>query len=550
MLSKLTNTTLYRVQPLLLTVFGVSACQNLFFLLLPLQLKAAGHETAPIGLAMSFYAFGAILSGLFGAKVIAYIGHIRAFSLMSALMILVAGLHSFYDNIWLTGLLRAIGGFALITNFITLESWLNVATDQSNRARTFSIYQICVGIGGVSAPFILNSFALSDPRLFGLVGIFLSVSVIIMCLTMLPVPKLSEKTNPLPFKELWQCSPSGTMSCFCAGLLTSVSVSLIAIYAIEKDVEGLSLSLILSSVVLGGFITQYPTGWFADRFDKRTVASVLMGIGSITNGLIILDSQWPLPLPLLIVAFLISGGSAAALFPLAVTQVFDHIDPSDAVRATGTLQITLGIGGFIGPVLAGSVMDLFGAVSLFYYIGAVHIFVMMFLLIRRIFVRQERLEPTFPFQVTTEPTTMCRTGLDPRADYSISDVGDPALKLLVLALAQNPPDPTILIQSALENGFLEPIDIAVHLVLALPKNSDQLIGILVSLYPDKRIEIAQSLYELILLRKRRINELVKEGLCFGATDEEQKAIHLMIQEAMDSVDEQPLNLTDLYSQTV
>ena len=535
MFLKLTNTTLYRVQPLLLTVFGISACQNLFFLLLPLQLKATGHETAAIGLAMSFYAFGAIFAGLFGAKVIGYVGHIRAFSLMSAIMVVVAGLHSFYDNIWLTGILRGVAGFALITNFITLESWLNVVTDKSNRAKTFSIYQICVGIGGVSAPFVLSSFALSDPRLFGLVGVFLSVSSMIMCLTMLPAPQISGKTNPLPFRELWHYSPSGTVSCFCAGLITSVSVSLITIYATERELQGWALPLVLSSVVLGGFLTQYPTGWFADRFDKRTVASVLMGVGTLANSLIIFDAYWHLPLPALILAFLISGGSAAALFPLAVTQVFDHIDPSDAVRATSTLQIILGIGGFVGPIVAGNVMDLFGSVSLFYYIGIVHVFVMVFLLIRRLFVRQERLEPTFPYQVSTEPTMLCRTGLDPRVDYKLADVGDPTVKLLLLSLAQEPSDPGILIKSALENSHLEPIDIAVHMVLALPKHSDQLIGILVSLYPEKRMAIAESLHELILLRKRRINELVKDGLCLDANEEERAAIHLMIQEAMDKV---------------
>lgn len=535
MYTYLTNTTLYRVQPLLLTVFGISACQNLFFLLLPLQLKASGYETGSIGLAMSFYAFGAILAGLFGAKVIAYVGHIRTFSLMSGVMVTVAALHSFYDSIWLTGLLRAVAGFSLITNFITLESWLNVITDKSNRARTFSIYQICVGIGGISAPFALNSFDLSDPRLFGLVGVFLSISIIIMSVTMLPAPSISEKTNALPFKELWNHSPSGTMSCFCAGLITSVSVSLISLYATERELTGWAFSLVLSSVVLGGLLTQYPTGWFADRFDKRSVASALMAVGTIANSLIILDSQWRLPLPVLTLAFLISGGSAAALFPLAVTQVFDHIDPKDAVRATGTLQITLGLGGFLGPVLAGNLMDLFGTISLFYYIGAVHLFVMIFLMVRKLYVRQERLEPTFPYQVTTEPTTMCRTGLDPRVEYSVADVADSNIKLLLVALAQNPPDPTILIKTALDSARLEPIDIAVHLVLALPKHSDELIGILVSLYPEKRMDIARSLHELILLRKRRINSLVKDGLCLGASEQQQEVIHDMIQGAMDAV---------------
>ena len=535
--TSLTNTTLFRVQPLLLTVFGVSACQNLFFLLLPLQLKAGGHETGPIGWAMSFYAFGAIFAGLFGAKAIAYVGHIRTFALMSAIMVSVSALHSFYGSILLTGLLRAIAGFALITNFITLESWLNVITDKSNRARIFSIYQICVGIGGMSAPFVLNSFELNDPRLFTLVAIFLSVSIIIMSVTRLPAPSISETTSPMGFNTLWNYSPSGTLACFCAGLMTSVSISLVAIYATDRAFTGWVLSMVLSSLVVGGLAFQYPVGWFADRFDKRSVASAVMAIGAVANGVIILETQIDLPITTLIIAFLISGGSAAALFPLAVTQVFDQIDAKDAVRATGTLQITLGLGGFLGPVLGGNMMDYFGSVSLFYFIGLVHFVVIGFLVMRKVFASNAQLPSSTPYQVTAEPQSLLRTGIDPKAEYSIADIGDSNIKILMTALGQNPNDPKFLIQTTLESARLEPMDIAVHLVLAHPKHSDALIGMLVSLYPEKRMDIAQSLYELIILGKRRINALVKEGLCLNASDDERDKIHAMIQEALDSLPE-------------
>jgi len=223
------------------------------------------------------------------------------------------------------------------------------------------------------------------------------------------------------------------------------------------------------------------------------------------------------------------------LFPLAVTQIFDHIDPKDAIRATGTLQVVLGLGGFLGPVIAGQLMDYFNTMSLFYYIAGVHVFVMAFLLIRRLYIRQERLEPSVPYAMTSQQTTLCRTGLDPRTTYNLSDVGDPELKLLLLALAQNPGDPGILIKTALDSARLHPMDIAVHLVMALPKQADQLIAELVTQYPDSRMDIAHSLRDLILLRKHRINSLVQEGLCAGADLNEKEKIAELIQDALASV---------------
>lgn len=527
------NSILYRVQPILFTIFGVAACQNLFFVVLPLRLKEAQVDTSSIGIAMSLFSLGAVLAGLFGAKSVAKVGHIRAFCLMAALLIIVSVCHSFSNDVWLTGALRLLAGFCLITSFLTMESWLNVLSDSSNRGRIFSIYQICIAIGGGAAPFLLNIFGLSDPRLFGVISGFLCVSIIIMSISKLPIPEISERTSAMSLKKLWGYSPSGTLSCFCAGLISAVSVSLIALYAVERDISGAALPLILSSFVLGGLLTQYPTGWLADRFDKRLVAAGLMAIGVVSNLLIILDSFVALPLSLLVFLFLVSGGSGVALFPLAVTQVFDHIDLKDAIRATGTLQIILGLGGVIGPMVAGYMMEVFSAIALYYYLVAVHLIVMVFLLMRKFFIRKERLEPNAPYQVTTQPISLGTSNLDPRVEYSLANLGDPELKLLLVALGQHPKDPSVLIKTALESSRLQPTDIAMHLVLALPKHSDELMAALVSLYPEQRLDIAASLKELFILRKQRINHLVEEGLSSGATEAEAAEIRQII----DQVDE-------------
>lgn len=529
------NTLFFRVQPILFTIFGVAACQNLFFLVLPLRLKEANVDTTSIGLAMSLFSLGAVLAGLYGAKSVARVGHIRAFSSMAAILIVVSVTHSFSNDVWMTGFLRILAGFCLITSFITLESWLNVLSDSSNRGRIFSVYQICIAIGGGSAPFVLNAFELSDPRLFGVVSGFLCISMVIMSMSKLPIPEISERTKAMSLKELWGYSPSGTLSCFCAGLITAVSVSLIALYALEREITGIALSLILSSFVLGGLITQYPTGWLADRFDKRSVAAGLMALGAITNLLIIIDDFAPMPLGVLVFLFLISGGAGVALFPLAVTQVFDHIDLKDAIPATGILQIILGVGGVIGPIIAGYLMDIFSAIALYYYLVGVHLIVMIFLLARKLFIRRERLTPNAPYKVTTQPISLGNSSLDPRVDYELSELGDPELKLLLLALEQKPEKPEVLIKAALEGSRLKPTDIAMHMILALPKHSKYLMKTLVSIYPEERLDIATSLKELFILRKQTINSHIAEGLCFEASEHEKGIINDMINDVSETV---------------
>ncbi|KXF83548.1 MFS transporter [Enterovibrio coralii] len=518
-----------RIRPILFTIFGFAISHNLFFIMLPIRMKEDGYPTADIGLAMSMFAVGAICAGLFGSRAVLRAGHIRAFASMAATLSIVSVLHSYNTDILITALLRMIAGFCYVTSFITLESWLNVLSDRSNRGRVYGTYQICFAVGFGTAPFLFSAFNEQDPRLFGLISVFLCFSLIIMSMSRLPAPELPAKATPLSIKRLWQYSPSGTVACFCAGLINAASVSLISLYAYSKGISGIWLSLILGSYQMGGLLTQFPTGWLADRFDKRLVASGLMFMGIISNSLIVLDNFYPYPIELLAVLFWVSGGSGVALFPLAVTQVFDHIDPKEAMPATSMMQILLGIGGVIGPIVASFLMSEYSVVWLYYYIITVHIFVFIFLMIRKLFVRTETLPAATSFKVNVQPIPGA-SELDPMVDFKDTEKANPELKLLIAALGLNPSNPGLLFKLALEGSSLNANDVAKNIVLAYPKRSGEMLRHLIAQFPKRRLEVAYSLHDLFILRKERINVLLEAALLDGATEEERAKITELLAE--------------------
>ncbi|HCI02879.1 MAG TPA: transmembrane transport protein, partial [Oceanospirillaceae bacterium] len=104
--------------------------------------------------------------------------------------------------------------------------------------------------------------------------------------------------------------------------------------------------------------------------------------------------------------FLLSGGSGIALFPLAVNQMFDHINERQAMSATSTMQILLGVGAIIGPIVAGFLMSQLGVIWLYWYLIIVHSLLIVFLVVRKLFVRTERLEPAANYQVTMQSTAV------------------------------------------------------------------------------------------------------------------------------------------------
>jgi len=528
---------LLRIQPILFSIFAVAVSHNLFFVMLPIRLKEGGFASSDIGMAMSMFAVGAIMAGIFGSRAVLRAGHIRAFSSMAAMLAIVSVCHSYFLNIWITGGLRMVAGFCFVTSFITLESWLNVLSDKRNRGTVFSTYQICFAIGFGSAPFLFSLSSEHDPRLFGLIGVFLCISLIIMSMSRLPLPELPSRPRAMSPKRLWDYSPSGTLSCFCAGLISAASVSLISLYAYDHGITGIWLSLVLGSYQLGGLLTQYPVGWLADRYDKRSVAAGLMVLGVVSNLLIVAENFVAMPIEMLVVLFLVSGGSGVALFPLAVTQVFDHIDTKEAISATSTMQILLGCGGVLGPIIAGFLMTQFDSVWLYYYLVAVHLLVGIFLIVRKLYVRTETLESHSKYQISMQ-TSVGTSVLDPQLNYNLAEIGDPELKLLLVALGQYPKDPGILISTALEGSSLKPQDVAIHMVLALPKGSGELIKRLVQLFPDDRLAIAYSLRDLFVLRKERINAMLLEALVDGADDLERTEIDSMMEHIIREQDEE------------
>jgi len=148
--------------------------------------------------------------------------------------------------------------------------------------------------------------------------------------------------------------------------------------------------------------------------------------------------------------------------------------------------------------------------------------------VRKLYIRTERLSAAAPYRVTTQATSVSASNIDLHGEYSIGQIDDPSLKLLLIALRQQPRDPGELIRTALEDARLQPSDVATKMVLTLPKQSGQLMQLLVQLYPERRLAIARSLQELFSLRKERINSLIEEGLVAGASDAEAAAVRALV----------------------
>ena len=113
----------------------------------------------------------------------------------------------------------------------------------------------------------------------------------------------------------------------------------------------------------------------------------------------------------------------SSVYPLCVAQTFDRLENKYYIAASGRLLMVYSIGATIGPLLAATLMSIYGPGSFFLFESTVAIFYALFVLVRvvrRPGVAADQREKYVPLPDVT-PIAMA---LDPRTGPDRQDGGE------------------------------------------------------------------------------------------------------------------------------
>ena len=256
----------------LLTAAGILLAGNgLLGTLIIMRAEAEGFPITVIGLMGTAYFVGFLFGTWRVTHMMASVGHIRVFASLAAIGACSALLHvmAVDSTIWIV--IRFVTGFCMAGLFTVVESWLNTAAANSERARLLSVYRLidltAVTGSQLSIPFIgIGGF---EP---------FSILAIILCLSLVPIA-LSTRASPIQsnnkykfdLRQVWEISPMASIGVFAIGLTTSSFRNIGPVYAsgIGLDVSG--VATFMAAGIAGGTVLQYPLGWLSDRYDRRWV---------------------------------------------------------------------------------------------------------------------------------------------------------------------------------------------------------------------------------------------------------------------------------------
>jgi len=371
--------------------------------LLGVRASIEGFGNTVTGVVMSGYFVGLIGGCNIVPKIIGRVGHVRTFGALASLASTSILIQAMFVTPWVWWVMRLVTGFSYAGLFIVVESWLNEAAENGTRGKLLSFYML-VSLGGMAGGQLLLNVALpSSFELFVLVSLLISLAVVPILLSTARPPQFETLEN-ISILNLYRVSPLGVFGMFVTGMTIGTFFGMGPVYATNIGLSVKDVSLFMGTLVLGGFLFQYPLGWLSDRFGpiKVIIFSCICGTAVSFLAMVSTGEGWAFYALAATV-----GGLIMPLYSLCCVHTNDYLTPTQMVASSGTLVLLSAIGAAIGAPITACAMDLLGPQAFYGSLSGMLSTVALFSMWRS--TRRTETEPEeqgdFVVMATTSPLT-------------------------------------------------------------------------------------------------------------------------------------------------
>ncbi len=333
-------------------VFGLT--YSLSAALIALDLAARHFSESLIGANAAMHAVGVLAMAFLLPRLTAALG-IRA-SVVGALVTAAVVLCLFpalpFVGLWFV--LRIVLGAASETLFVLSETWLNALSADESRARTMAAYTASLSIGFALGPLIL-SFAGSEGFLPYGIGAGLAAFAVLFVVApgiRAPVFEKPDHSNPLAYMRL---APVAMAATALNAAVETAGLTFLGLYAISLGWAEADATQLITWMMIGAVLLQLPIGWLGDKMNRTRLITILAGL----SGVGALVWPWALQVPWLSAALLfVWGGLFVGIYTMMLAIVGSRFSGSDIVGIYAGMGLIWGAGALVGPLMAGSAMQI------------------------------------------------------------------------------------------------------------------------------------------------------------------------------------------------
>lgn len=307
------------------------------------------HSVAPWAAeaAVTAVAFGGLVGCVVGGPLIRRVGHARLFACSMAMVIIAAVLIAADLPAYVWIFARGLYGAAANVNFIIAQSWLNHAASNAWRGRAMSFFYMAYVLGLGCGAWLFGRIP-TDGNLAPLAVIFVTaIAILPIGLTRLPNPPPPASVS-VNIKMAWRISPVGLVGVLASGGLSMVVQGFTPIYAATNQVPKADIALLMFVMQTGLLFVQYPLGVLSDRIDRRYVLLLTCGL-IVAAGIAALFVSFS-TIAILMIVFLVFGGSVETVYSVANAHANDRADPGDFVPLSSTLLVAWSAAATVVPL--------------------------------------------------------------------------------------------------------------------------------------------------------------------------------------------------------
>ncbi len=351
---------------------------GLTYPLLNVILESRRVDAAVIGLNAAMGPLGIILSGPFIPRLAARFGGKRlALAAMIGIILVLLSFPLFPAiEVWFAT--RFLFGVAGGTLYTLSEAWILGFAPPDARGRVAAIYGSMLSLGFSVGPFLLPYTGVEGWLPFVLAAMLVSLSTLPLLFIDLD-NRLHEHTAGTTMLGFVRRAPLLLFAVATLTMFDAVMLAFFPIFGLRSGLDLKTASWALAVAIAGNAVLQYPVGWLADRWSRQGV----LWIAAIATPLLAMSLPFVVTTPLLWPVALLLGTSAYAVYIIAMTVMADRFQGSDLVAGSAAFGAMWGVGGIIGPPLAGFSLDLLGPSGIAITLTAIYVGLIAGLLLAR-----------------------------------------------------------------------------------------------------------------------------------------------------------------------
>lgn len=353
------------IMALFLAVFFLLLGNSLLSTLLILRGVAEGFSGKFLGILTSVYFLGAFVATMMASRMIKRMGHIRCFTFCTAMLSCCCLAYVLFISPYTWLVIRFLTGFGVFVMYTVVESWLNGQTQDAYRSRIFSLYTLINLVAIAASQQLLLIDGASNYTLFIVASLLVTIAIMPISWTRLQQPNIAVDMPSMSIRKVFDAAPVAVLGCLVSGLIMGPFWGMTPLFVNGLGYTEKDLATFISLSILGGALIQYPVGRCSDRMDRRRVILFTFIMGTVLAlSMSMAAIHYPAERGLITALSAAFCGLVLAVYPISVVHLVDRIHKDHLVGGSSCLLMVYGLGSFIGPTVAGLLLEYMGATAL------------------------------------------------------------------------------------------------------------------------------------------------------------------------------------------